>query len=40
MKLMSRELSRRARITGLCAAALPAEAQPRTAIRWLLKDIS
>ena len=38
MKLMSRELARRALMAGLGAAALPAEAG--TAIRWLLKDIS
>jgi hypothetical protein len=39
MKLMSPELSRLALVAGLGAAALPAEAQPRTAIRWLLKGL-
>jgi hypothetical protein len=39
MKLMSPDLSRRALVAGLGAAALPADAQPRTAIRWLLKDL-
>ena len=33
MQLMSRELSRRALVAGLGAAALPAEAQPRTGTR-------
>ena len=36
---MSPELSRRALVAGLGAAARPAEAQPRTAARWLLKDL-